>query len=111
VPSLYQLFLFNMKHEGLDDRVLPVWNFTRWGSRMLAHWGVVADLIYVDAAHDEEFVWADLNDYWPLLRRGGVMFGDDLTYPGVAAALGRFVEKEGVVLNKTDGQWWILKGA
>jgi hypothetical protein len=39
------------------------------------------------------------------------MFGDDLTYPGVAAALGRFVEKEGVVLNKTDGQWWILKGA
>jgi NAD(P)-dependent dehydrogenase (short-subunit alcohol dehydrogenase family) len=35
------------------------------------------DLIYVDGSHDYDDVAADLAAYRPLVRPGGVMFGDD----------------------------------
>ena len=36
-----------------------------------------ADFIYLDARHDYLGLWADLEAYWPKLRRGGIMAGHD----------------------------------
>lgn len=106
-PTRYQQFLFNVKSQGFDHCIIPVCNFTRWGSKMIAHWGVKADIIYIDAGHDEEFVYADLCDYWPLLAEGGVMTGDDhsASYPGVQRAIERFCAEQGIT-HEVDGCHW-----
>jgi hypothetical protein len=43
------------------------------------------DLLSIDAAHTYEAVYADICNWWPLVRRGGTVFGDDFTshYLGV----------------------------
>lgn len=38
------------------------------------------DFIYLDARHDWMGVRVDLEDWWPLLRPGGVIAGDDFLY-------------------------------
>lgn len=108
-PTRYQQFLFNVATAGFDDCIIPVCNFTRWAARMLAHWNVKAQLIRVDAGHDEDFVYADLCDYWPLLASGGVMTGDDFsdTYPGVKQAVAHFTQERGLSYEVVDGHWKI----
>jgi predicted O-methyltransferase YrrM len=40
------------------------------------------DWIYIDGDHHYEFVKADLEDYFPRLKPGGFITGDDYHYPG-----------------------------
>lgn len=106
-PTRYEQFLFNVKAAGFDHCIIPVCNFTAWGARMLAHWGVKAHLIVVDAGHEEEFVYKDLCEYWPLLEEGGVMTGDDYSasYPGVQRAIERFCAEQAITHEVVGGHW------
>jgi predicted O-methyltransferase YrrM len=40
------------------------------------------DIVYVDASHMAVDVLSDLVLSWPLLKKGGVMFMDDMEWPG-----------------------------
>lgn len=49
------------------------------------------DYIWLDGAHDDSSVYADLEVWWPRLRIGGEIGGHDLTsHPGVHSALSRW---------------------
>jgi hypothetical protein len=48
------------------------------------------DFIFVDAAHTYEGVKADLHAWWPKLRGGGIMAGDDFRWKGVNQAVTEF---------------------
>ncbi len=37
------------------------------------------DLIYIDGGHSYEVVKSDIENYWPLLRSGGILCGDDFS--------------------------------
>ncbi len=96
-PMTYWQFLTNMKSRGLQDRVVPIVNTSAEGAILLSAAEVVADIIYVDASHTFRAAYQDICDYWPLLRKGGVMLVDDLTiYPDVYAAMLRFVSEQGL---------------
>jgi len=96
-PMTYWQFLTNMKSRGLQDRVVPIVNTSAEGAILLGAAEVVADIIYVDASHTFRAAYQDICDYWPLLRKGGVMLVDDLTtYPDVYAAMLRFVSEQGL---------------
>jgi predicted O-methyltransferase YrrM len=83
---------------------------------MAARWlkarHVSADLIYVDAGHEEPDVYADLVNYYDLLGSGGVMLGDDWGWqPDVPNAVRRFARREyplrvDIVENET---MWLLR--
>ena len=47
------------------------------------------DFVYLDARHDYKGVVADLNAYWPLLRRGGIMAGHDYIWATEGGRNGR----------------------
>ncbi len=59
------------------------------------------DYVYLDGGHDYETVKADIKNYYPLLRKGGVLAFDDyeiVTYDGnevcgVVLAIGEFARK------------------
>jgi predicted O-methyltransferase YrrM len=98
---------------GCHDRIIPVRGLTVPIAACLGAWGVVADFIYLDASHDELSVSQDLRAYWPLLRTGGVMAGDDFSsHEGVAKAVRRFSAEIGRAITEhpaAEGTQWSLE--
>jgi len=108
-PFLYYQFLANVMHSGMQDYIVPFPNTSAIGARWLEKNGIPADMVYVDASHDEIDVYMDLVDYWKILRPGGVMLGDDWSnyWPGVVNAVTRFSQEQGLKLH-TEGVNWLL---
>lgn len=103
IPTLYQQFLSNIKHANLCNKIIPIRMKTDEAAKALS---VSADLIYIDASHDEESVFKDIMNWYPKLNKNGIMCGDDWLYSeGVRNA----VTKTAKLLNKTiktDGNFW-----
>ena len=72
---------------------------------------IVIDLIYVDAAHDEKSVYADLSNWYPLVRKKGIICGDDWSwgnrYP-VRRAVQRFAKERGLKVHVANNNFWLF---
>ena len=118
IDHLYQQFLSNVIHAGLTDAIVPVRMGTLDAVSYFLENGIKADLIYVDASHDEESVYADLNAYYPFLRGGGVLCGDDWSWgPGwgwsedhlpVQSAVNRFAKERGLKVSVYNATFWSI---
>lgn len=102
-PTIYNQFLSNVIHAGLQDRIIPVPNTSQNAAKILEYHNIKADLIYIDASHEYEDVKADIENYGKLLNLGGVMFGDDFSWPGVFRAVSELLPKCIVV----ERNYWI----
>jgi len=91
-PQLYFTFLANVVRAGATDIVTPFPIASTGAARFFAAHGVRFDLVYIDAAHQYEEVALDLALYWPLVRPGGVLFGDDYSpdFAGLMKAVDEF---------------------
>ncbi len=71
------------------------------------------DLVYIDANHAYEEVKKDMEAWYPKVRKGGILSGDDYHYyDGVVAAVDEFVrEHPGINLQvgQSKTQWWFVK--
>lgn len=103
-PSVYYQFVSNVKRAEHEDRILAFPQTSLIAGRLLKSWGVQADLIYLDASHDYDDVFADMRVYWPLVRKGGVLFGDDYT---TWADVKRAADAFGGVPAPNDPRYWI----
>jgi len=102
MPYLYQLFLSNVKHAGLTEKIIPVRMESIEASHALS---IQADLIYIDASHDTASVLADILAWYPHLNEGGILCGDDWTWDSVRTA----VKQGAAQLEKkihTYGNFW-----
>lgn len=90
-PSIYKTFLSNMQHEQLTDVVVPLPLPSKLASVVLKRLNVTADLIHVDAAHEYGSVKEDIHAWWPFVRGGGILLGDDWSWTGVQKAVKEFV--------------------
>lgn len=52
------------------------------------------DFIYLDASHETEDLYEDIKAWWPKLKMGGLLAGDDLDHVGVPKALEMFFNKD-----------------
>ena len=78
---------------------------TQEASRAL---NVMANLIYVDASHEEEDVYNDITQWYPHLAVGGIMCGDDWQCLAVQRAIKRAIKE----IDQTvacDGNFWWFK--
>jgi hypothetical protein len=110
-PQVYFQFLHNVKAAGLQHQVVPLVATSAVGARMLRMLEVQAELVYIDGSHEYRDVTLDLQDYWPLVRAGGVMFGDDCNpnFPGVQRAVREFAAAQGLPLELREENFWILR--
>ena len=101
-PGLFEQFLWNVVASGMEDIIMPMRYLSTDAGPMFATFGLQADLIYIDAGHEFVSCLADMHTYYPLLRKGGVMFGDDFTEEtGVKMA----VEAFGLPFTHTYFHW------
>ena len=102
IPTLYEQFLSNVIHKNLCHKITPVRMDTIEAAQRLE---VKADLIYVDASHDEESVFKDIMNWYPKLNKGGIMCGDDALSKDVLKA----AQRAAAILHLTllvDGNFW-----
>jgi hypothetical protein len=110
-PTLYRQFVRNLIAADAVADVFPLPMTTAAAAGVLTHLGVVADVVYVDAGHQEAEVKADLEQYFALLRPGGIMFGDDYhpSIPGVVRAVDWFAGSECIALELDAKKWLVRK--
>jgi len=106
-PSVYFQFLANVCHAEAQDYIVPFPQTSATAALWFRQQGIQADLIYVDASHEEEDVYQDLTDYIECLRPGGILFGDDYGWDGVRLAVDRFVKEQGFKLQFLEDKWFL----
>ena len=110
-PLLYQQFLYNVAKAGLQNHIVPVVQTSVNAARLLRAHGISAELIYVDGSHEGMDPFWDILAYWPLLKKGGIMFGDDWGFPDVKASVFRFLSEAKLWprLELVDDNFWIIR--
>ncbi len=109
-PHLYHQFLANVARAGHQSRIVPIVQTSVNGARLLAAHGIKADLIYVDGSHEFPDALIDMDNYWNLcLRPGGVMFGDDMGFPGVSQSVAKFATHTGETVEVVAQNFWMFR--
>lgn len=109
-PDLYRQFLSNMIHQNLTHKVIPVKLPSVEASVSLK---VKPDLIYIDGAHDFVSVFVDLALWYPLIKEGGILCGDDYGWGSehnfpVKRAVDLFAKENNLVV-RSDGWFWYFE--
>ena len=110
-PTLYRQFVFNVLAAGASNDVFPLPLTSTSAATVLEHLGVSADLVYVDAGHDQDEVLSDLIRYGALVRPGGALFGGEYhsRWPGVLNAVEAVRRSGACRFELVDEQWWALR--
>lgn len=109
-PQIYYQFLSNVVHNKLQDYIIPFPNTSYAGSKYFKYMNIKADLIYIDASHEEDDVYSDLKNYYQILNQGGIIFGDDFTdyWIGVKNAVNKFSKELGLKYDILENNFWII---
>ena len=102
VGRLYETFLRNVAP--VRDFLTPMRMTSVDASRQFPDGS--CDLVLIDASHDYESVRADIAAWWPKIKRGGVLAGDDYCWPGVQRAVEEAFGARAKVLGKDKGRHW-----
>ncbi len=112
-PTVYEQFIANIIHSKHTDLITPLPVDSITAATVLSKKQVSADAIYIDASHDYDHVFADLQAWWPLLKTGGIFFGDDYhpMWDGVIRAVNTFAQQKGlpVFTDPFPDKWHIQK--
>jgi Methyltransferase domain len=111
-PSVYYQFLANVCHQGFQDRIVPFPQTASNAALWFRYYGIAADMIYLDASHEEEDVYQDLCNYWEIVADNGLIFGDDYhDWDGVRLAVDRFAKEEKRKVCFVADKWILKKVA
>lgn len=67
------------------------------------------DFVYIDGNHRYDFVKRDIENYWKLIKVGGVLGGHDIEMISVAKAVTEFSHNNEIDLHIKNGDWWVYK--
>jgi predicted O-methyltransferase YrrM len=100
IPNLYEQFIANLTHQKLLNRV----QVYRLPSTKAAELMIYSscDLVLIDANHSVKCVKEDCLAWWPILKPGGFLCGDDWRCPEVQEG----VRQSGLPLQGEEGFWW-----
>lgn len=106
LESLYDQFLSNMIHSNLTHKVIPIRADSLQAASQL---DILADLIYLDATHTYEACYADLQAWYPHLKQGGILCGDDLRWGdcGIERAVHQFAKEKSLIVHDNGWFWWL----
>ena len=97
-PTIYRTFAANIRAKGLENYVVPLPLDSLSAAELIAEKNIAVDVLHIDGGHSYESVLADLRVWWPVLRPGGILIGDDYHptgsphWPGVRRAFHEFFD-------------------
>ena len=102
-PTLYHVWMLNMLARNLTAHVLPLVASSLLGARTLDFLRLAVDVVYLDSAHEQRETFMELTAYWPLLRPGGMLLGDDFNWRAVSHDVQLFARTRGLAVGSFDG--------
>ena len=100
-PNLFYKFMANIINLELQNYVLPLPIDSINAAKIFKNNNIEIDVLHLDAGHDYNSVFGDLGAWWPLLRAGGVLIGDDYApdggWPEVRQAFDDFFGARGLI--------------
>lgn len=99
-PQVYYQFLSNVFHAGLQDIITPFPLVSTQAAHWFARNKLIADFVYLDASHEFDDVYMDIQHWKPLTN---CLCGDDYHLPGVCEALADYEVATG------ENNFWIIK--
>lgn len=109
LPQIYWQFLANVVHTGFASTVFPLPLTSTSAAVLIRSESILVDLVYIDAAHSELECYTDISEFWPTIRSGGIMFGDDYGFGGVKLAVERFAAENRLPVTKINEKWSIQR--
>lgn len=102
--SLFEVFQTNLQKCNVGDYVIPLQTTSLKASEQFENESL--DFVHIDASHDYENVLADIIAWYPKVKSGGFISGDDyvINWGGVIQAVNEyFKNKSLVLLDRQDG--------
>jgi len=66
------------------------------------------DFVYIDGNHRYKFVKQDIENYYPKLKKGGILAGHDFNEFEIVKAVFEFISKNKLVLHNVKRKDWII---
>jgi predicted O-methyltransferase YrrM len=107
-PTIYDRFIANMLRSGHHDIVLPITATSMVGLRLLRRLAeerrlsALPEIVYLDSAHEVDETFMELRACWEMLPPGGILMGDDWSWPAVRGDVTKFAQ--GIRTNETTVQ-------
>lgn len=79
-PQIYYQFLANVLYSKVEDSIIPFPQTASIACRWLEQQDIAFDLVYIDGSNEYRDIICDIESAWPLLKKGGVIFGDDYNH-------------------------------
>lgn len=109
-PQIYYQFLSNVVHHEVQDYITPFPTTSLIAARYFKKHNIKSKLIYIDASHDYDDVIIDLENYYPLLENGGIIFGDDYeAWVDVKQAVKDFTKQYSLTYNVYENNFWVIR--
>ena len=110
-PTLFYTFLSNVVQLNLTEFVIPMPTSSRMAAETFTKLRQKAELIHIDAGHSYVDVAEDIMMWWEVLRKGGVLLGDDWSpmWPGVPQAVREHAKKYNLPIHRYKNKWWVYK--
>lgn len=95
--------LFDKKEEAIKfkDKLVAIQGFSFDVANQINE---LADIVFIDADHSYESVKKDIKAYTPKVKKGGILSGHDIDFPGVNKAVNELISKYDVGPNNV----WFL---
>ena len=113
--------VFNWVKKDADARLKPfldkiVW-LIKFSSEAKSEIPDNLDFVYIDGNHAYEYCLEDIKNYYPKVKKGGIIGGHDYTPSpapepvnfGVRKAVDEFASKNNLKLFHQSPDWWIIK--
>ena len=98
--SVFDQFCANLAPELGSGKVVALRMPSADAAKVLvSQYGSVFDMVFIDGDHSYEGCAADIRNYLPLLKRGGLLCGHDYHWPGVKRAVDEAIGEELVTLG------------
>jgi predicted O-methyltransferase YrrM len=85
--DIFQRFWHNMNLCGVSELITPLQMSTAEAAAWFKEKEIRLDFVFVDANHTYPYVKADLENYKPLIKPGGVLAGHDIYFADVKRAV------------------------
>lgn len=110
-PNIYYYFLANVIYNNNKDIIYPIPNTTSNAFKIIKKKNIKINMIYIDASHEYNDVYNDLNNSWDILVDNGIIIGDDIDRIGIIKALDKFIYEKNIklYLYKESNKYLIYK--
>lgn len=105
-----------MCYAGLQDVVVPLAYPSTIAANiiypMFPKNNLPVDMIFLDGSHIAQDVYHDCINYYPILKKSGILLGDDWQAEGVRYGVTEYCKAEGIPMPQQVGNgvhWFMIK--